>query len=46
MVLPVLRYSRATIVGRKQSRARKSGRPLWQRLFLDVVLLAVSLYGL
>ncbi len=46
MVLPVLRYSRATIVGRKQSRARKNGRPLWQRLFLDVVLLAVSLYGL
>lgn len=46
MVLPVLKYSSTTIVARKQGRARKGGAPLWQKLFLDVILLAVSLYGL
>ncbi len=46
MVLPVLKYSSTTIVARKQGKARKGGAPLWQKLFLDVVLLAVSLYGL
>lgn len=45
MVLPVLRYSKTTIVAAKQGKARKHGAPLWQKLFLDVILVAVSLYG-
>ncbi len=43
-VLPALKQSGISIVHQKQARAR-SKRPLWQRLFLDVVILAVSLYG-
>ena len=46
MVLPVFRYADVSIVNRKQQSSRRQRRPLWQRLFLDVVLLAVSLYGL
>lgn len=46
MVIPVIKYSSTTIVVRKSGRARKGGAPLWQKLFLDVILLAVSLYGL
>lgn len=43
-VLPVIRYSDVSIVNLKQSRAR-SKRPLWNRLFLDVICLAISIYG-
>lgn len=46
MVLPALRHSRVTIVGHMQKKHRKTNAPLWQKLFLDVVLVAVSLYGL
>ncbi len=45
MILPAIRYSRVGIVDYKRSKHR-SQKPLWQKLFLDVVLLAVSLYGL
>jgi putative ABC transport system permease protein len=44
-VLPVIRYSRISIVNLKQERSR-SKKKLWQKLYLDVVLLLVSLYGL
>lgn len=43
-VLPAMKQSGISIVRQKQSRAR-SKKPLWQKLFLDVVILAVSLYG-
>ncbi|MBR4443195.1 MAG: FtsX-like permease family protein [Clostridia bacterium] len=46
MVLPVRRYSRVSIVNQKQQKHRRSDAPLWQRLFLDVLALGVSLYGL
>ena len=47
MVLPVLRRSKTPIVSHKQGRnQRRSDRPLWQKLGLDVILLGVSLYGL
>ncbi|NLV49460.1 MAG: FtsX-like permease family protein [Clostridiales bacterium] len=45
MVIPAFRLAKMSIVGQKQKK-RNSDRPLWQRLFLDVILLAVSLYGL
>lgn len=43
-VLPAMKQSRVSIVKQKQSRAR-STKPLWQKLFLDVILLGVSIYG-
>ena len=43
-VLPVFRQSGISIVRQKQSRAR-SKRPVWQKFFLDVAILAVSIYG-
>lgn len=45
MVAPVLKYADVSIVNRKQSKNR-STKPMWQRLYLDLVLLAVALYGL
>ena len=47
MVLPVLKHSRVTIVNQKQKRnSRRSDQPLWQKFFLDVILLGASIYGL
>lgn len=44
MTLPVLKYARFSIVEQKANK-RKAKRPMWQRLFLDFALLAISLYG-
>ena len=44
MVLPVFKHSSVTIVNHKQKKHRRSDAPLWQRIFLDVALLGVSLY--
>ncbi len=46
MVLPVFKHSNVTIVNHKQKKHRKSDAPLWQRLFMDVAVLAVALYAL
>lgn len=46
MVLPVFRFSDVSIVNQKQQKHRRSDKPLWQKLYLDVILLAISLYGL
>ncbi len=45
MVLPVLRYAGVSIVDQKRRRQRAVRAPLWQRMFLDLILLGVSLYG-
>jgi len=42
--VPVLKYSRTTIVAHKQGKHRRSPAPLWQKLFLDIIVLAVSVY--
>ncbi len=44
MVLPVIKLSRLTIVEQKQGR-RKKKSSVWKRLWLDVILIAISLYG-
>lgn len=44
MTLPVLKYARFSIVEQKANK-RKAKRPMWQRMFLDFALLAVSVYG-
>ena len=45
MVLPSIRYARLSIVAQKQKK-RKSDKPWFQRFYLDILLLGVSLYGL
>jgi len=45
-LLPTIAASRYTIVTYKQDRARSLKRPWWQRAFLDLLLLALAIYGL
>jgi len=42
-VMPSLKFSKITIVAHKQGKAH-SKTPIWQKLFLDVILLAAALY--
>ncbi len=44
MTIPAIRHSRVTIVHLKQQNAVEK-KHLWEKLFLDVILIAVSLYG-
>ena len=46
ILVPALQASRTTIVHHKQRRARGRKRPLWKVLFLDLILIAFSAYGL
>lgn len=43
-VLPAMKQSGISIVKQKQSKARMK-KPFWQKFYLDIVLLLVSLYG-
>lgn len=45
MVLPAIRYAKVGIVDHKRNQM-KHRTPLWQKLFLDVVAIGVSLYGI
>jgi putative ABC transport system permease protein len=45
LVIPALSVSRHTIVTFKWERARALLRPAWQRYYLDLLLLALPLYG-
>lgn len=44
LTIPAIKHSRTSIVHLKQSRAVKK-KPLWQKLYLDVILIGVSIYG-
>jgi len=46
MVLPVFKYADVNIVDHKRSKNRANKSPLWQKLFLDFILLGLSGYGL
>lgn len=46
MLIPVIRATRVTIVGHKQQLARMHKTPFWHKSFLDIILLAISIYGL
>ena len=46
MVLPAILTIRTTVVLEKQRKRRAAGRSLWKRFFVDLALVAVSLYGL
>lgn len=45
ILIPAFGGSRRTIISYKQEQARSIRRPLWQRLFLDILLLVPALYG-
>jgi len=45
MLFPAMRASRTTIVLHKQRRSRAEKSPFWQRMFLDLILLALAGYG-
>lgn len=44
-VIPAVIYARSSIVSYKQELARSDRKPVWQRWFLDVLLLAAAGYG-
>lgn len=44
-VIPAVIYARASIVGYKQQLARSDRAPVWQRWFLDILLLGATGYG-
>ena len=46
MTLPVLRYTKLSIVQQKVKKQTGSQVPWWQKAFLDVILLLFSLYAL
>jgi len=46
MTMPVLRYANRSIVQYKVQKQAQNVTPLWKKLFLDVLLLGVSLYAL
>jgi len=46
MMAPIPRALNDTIVKSKQKKSRSLSTPLWQKMFLDVLLLAGSLYSL
>lgn len=44
MTIPVWKRSNITIVQQKKKAAAKEKKPVWEKIFLDVLLLALSLY--
>ncbi|MDF2669262.1 MAG: permease component, partial [Paenibacillus sp.] len=44
-VIPAVLYAKSSIVSYKQSLARSDRKPLWQRWFLDIVLVGIAGYG-
>ncbi|NIK80227.1 putative ABC transport system permease protein [Paenibacillus castaneae] len=46
MLIPIIMATRVTIVGHKQQMARLLKSPLWHKMFLDVIALALAIYGL
>jgi len=46
MIIPALVATRDTIVESKRKKSRRVSAPLWQKFCIDLVLIAVSLYGL
>lgn len=44
-VIPAVVFARSSIVGLRMKMARKDRRPVWQRWYLDIVLLGLAGYG-
>ncbi len=46
MLLPVLVYSRSSIIEHKRQKMRSKKTVFWKRYFIDIILLGISGYGL
>ena len=46
MLIPVIGFSRITIIDHKRKRSKNSMKPLWQRFYLDVLCFGIALYAL
>lgn len=46
MLVPVVVFSRTTIVEHKRKKARSKQTSFWKKYFIDIILIALSLYGL
>ena len=46
MLVPVVRFSRVTIVDYKRNKSGKPKKELWQRFYLDVLCFGAACYGL
>ncbi len=46
MMIPAIVAARTSIVELKQKKARRWNAPIWQKMFLDFILLGVAFYGL
>ena len=46
MLIPTFKATRDSIVESKQKKSRRLSAPLWQKLFLDIILIGFSLYSL
>lgn len=46
MLIPAFLATRTSIVGHKQQQARQKRSSFWHKFFIDIVLVAVSIYGL
>ena len=44
LTLPAIKHSRVSIVGLKQQRVARK-KPLWERLYLDFIIMAVAFYA-
>ena len=44
VTLPVLKYAKNSIVEQKSKMGKISTKPFWEKAFLDVILVAVSVY--
>ena len=46
MMIPVISASHVTVVAYKQSKVKREKKPLWSKLYLDIILLGISVYGI
>lgn len=44
ITLPVLKYAKNSIVEQKSKLGKVNAKPIWEKAFLDVILVAVSIY--
>ena len=43
-LVPVLNMARATVIEQERAHSRQTGRPFWQRIYLDFILVAPTVY--
>lgn len=46
MIIPVFAYANTSIVEHKQKKNSVKAKPIWKKYFFDIIITAVSIYGL